>query len=73
MWAHFHVGRTTAIIHSFSPAMRNTIPSSAPTVSIDAVSNRRTMSAMISQATPVMRNNHQTRSTHSGPRFLPIS
>jgi hypothetical protein len=59
MWAHFQVGRTIAIIHSFSPAMRNTTPSSAPTVASDVVSNRSTMRAIISQATPVMRNNHQ--------------
>src|SRR6266508_247567 len=37
----------------------NTTPSRPPTVPIDVVSNRRTMSAMITQAIPVIRNNHQ--------------
>jgi len=60
MWAHFQLGRTTAIIPSFSPAMRNTTPRRAPTVAIDVVSNRSTINPMISQAIPVMRNNHQT-------------
>src|SRR6266540_2732382 len=58
--AHFQLGRTTAIIPSFSPAMRNTTPRRAPTVAIDVVSNRSTINPMISPAIPVMRNNHQT-------------
>ena len=60
VWAHFHARRTTATMNSFSPATMNTIPSNTPTVVIDVTSNRSTMSAMISQAIPVMRKSHQT-------------
>src|SRR6266508_1692070 len=46
--------------HELVQATRiNTTPSRPPTVPIDVVSNRRTMSAMITQAIPVIRNNHQ--------------
>src|SRR6266498_2473272 len=58
-WPHLQVRRTVQIMNSFRPARSNTTPSRPPTVAIDVVSNRRTMSAMITHAIPVIRNNHQ--------------
>jgi len=45
--------------NSFTPAIRNTTPSSAPTAAIDVTSNRSTISEISSQAIPVIRKSHQ--------------
>ena len=45
--------------NSFAPAMIKITPSNAPTAAIEVTSNRRTISEINNQATPVTRNSHQ--------------
>src|SRR5262245_35722857 len=64
-WSHFHPSAICAAMNSLMQPNTNSAPIKNPTVATEVASNRSTMTAMIIQASPVIRKTHHGTSPHA--------